>query len=90
MSTTVRARFAGGVLLPLEEVPLTEGEEVTLSILAPDTPPSGVAGVPRALGAPGDWLERTAGGWRDLIDAERLKREIYESRLVAARLEPRL
>ena len=37
-----------------------------------------------------DWLERTAGGWVGLIDAEKLKREIYESRLVVTRPEPRL
>jgi len=74
----------------LEDLPLREGDEVTLSILAPDTPRGGVAGVPGAFGAPGDWLERTAGGWRELIDAERLKREVYESRLVAARRKPRL
>jgi len=87
MSTTVRARFAGGVLRPLDDLPLREGDEVTLTILASEPPPGGT---PEAHKAPGDWLERTAGGWRDLIDAERLKRQIYESRLVTARVEPRL
>jgi hypothetical protein len=38
----------------------------------------------------GDWLERTAGGWAGLVDAEELKREVYKSRSVTTRTEPRL
>lgn len=78
MGTTIKARFSGGILKPLEPLELKEGEEVTVTIVA--LPPK-----PRA-----DWLERTAGGWVDLVDAEKLKRDIYESRLLATRPEPRL
>jgi hypothetical protein len=35
-----------------------------------------------------DWLTHTAGGWAGLIDAERLKRAVTESRLVTTRPEP--
>jgi hypothetical protein len=87
MSTTVRARFAGGVLRPLEDLSLREGDEVMLTIVASEPSPGGA---PEAHEVPGDWLDPTAGGWRHLIDAERLKQDIYESRLVAARAEPRL
>jgi predicted DNA-binding antitoxin AbrB/MazE fold protein len=78
MNTTIRARFSGGNLKPLEPLALREGEEVTVTIasVSPE--------------ASANWLERTAGGWAGLIDAENLKRDIYESRLLATRPEPRL
>lgn len=78
MSTTIRARFAGGVLKPLGDLELKEGEEVTITVVV--SPPQ----------ARGGWLERTAGGWLGLVDADKLKREIYESRLLTTRPEPRL
>ena len=76
--TTIKARFSGGVLKPLEAVQLNEGDEVTLTIVA----------LPSRKHP--DWLERTAGGWAGLMDAEKFKRDIYESRLVATRPVPRL
>jgi len=33
MGTTIKARFAGGVLKPLENLELPEGEEVTITIV---------------------------------------------------------
>lgn len=77
MSTTIRARFANGVLEPLENLPLNEGEEVVVRI---DTLSS----------APGrGWLEETAGGWKGLVDADEIKRRIEQSRLLVTRPEPR-
>jgi predicted DNA-binding antitoxin AbrB/MazE fold protein len=78
MGTTIKARFSGGVLEPLEKLELREGQEVTVTILS----------LPSKKDA--DWLTRTAGGWVGLIDAERLKQEINNSRLVTTRPEPRL
>ena len=78
MGTTIRARFSGGALTPLDPVGLKEGDEVTLTIEATATPTSS------------KWLENTAGGWAGLVDAEELKRKVYESRLLAMRPEPRL
>jgi predicted DNA-binding antitoxin AbrB/MazE fold protein len=78
MGSTIRARFSDGALKPLEALELKEGEEVTITIVSS----SSRAGT--------DWLERTAGGWAGLVDAEELKREIYDSRLIATRTEPRL
>jgi hypothetical protein len=77
MVTTVRARFSGGNLTPLDPLELKEGDEVTVTITDVATRPD-----PR-------WLDHTAGGWAGLVDADRLKREIYESRLLT-RPEPRL
>jgi len=45
-------RFSDGTLKPLEALELKEGEEVTITIVAPS--PSSRVGA--------DWLERTAGG----------------------------
>jgi len=78
MGSMIRARFSGGALKPLEALALKEGEEVTIAIVSSSLP-SGT-----------DWLERTAGGWGGLVDAEELKREIYNSRLIATRAEPPL
>jgi len=78
VGTTIKARFSGGVLEPLEKLELREGQEVTVTILS------------LALKKDANWLARTAGGWAGLIDAERLKREVNESRSVMTRLEPRL
>ena len=77
MGPTIRARFSGGTLKPLETLDLQDGEEVTITIVS-----SSLSGT--------DWLERTAGGWAGLVDAEELKREIYDSRSIATRAEPRL
>lgn len=78
MAMTIKARFTNGVLKPLGDTGLKEGEELTLTI-APASP----------TGAE-DWLARTAGGWAGLIDGEELKKAIYESRLLLSRREPRL
>jgi predicted DNA-binding antitoxin AbrB/MazE fold protein len=80
MGSTIRARFSDGTLKPLEALELKEGDEVTITIVSSSS--SSRSGT--------DWLERTAGGWVGLVDAEELKREIYDSRLIATRAEPRL
>ena len=78
MASTIRARFSHGTLKPLEAVELREGDEVTITIVS------------SRAESEGDWLERTAGGWADLVDANELKRRIYDRRLIATRTEPRL
>lgn len=78
MSTTIRTRFANGVLEPLEGLRLHEGEEVVLRVDA-------VASAPGRA-----WLDETAGGWKGLVDADDFKQRIEESRLLVTRPEPRL
>lgn len=76
MVTTIKARFSGGVLKPLETIELAEGEEVSITIATlPSSPTS-------------DWLESTAGGWVGLVDMDKLERDIYESRLLSTRPKP--
>lgn len=78
MTGTIRARFANGVLEPLDRLDVPEGEVLTITIirLAAAEKPGG--------------LERSAGGWKGLIDAEELKRQIYADRMISTRPEPRL
>jgi len=79
MAKEIRARFSHGVLEPLEAVDLKEGEEVKVIITER---PTG-KGMIEALRA-------SAGGWKGLIDAEELKRNIYADRLISTRPEPKL
>ena len=78
MGLTIRARVKGGKLEPLEKIDLPEGKEVLVSIL----------GVP----ARRDWeaFRRSAGGWKGLVDAETLIRNIYADRLISTRPVPKL
>jgi len=75
---TIKVRYTGGVLKPLEPIELAEGEEVTVTIAPLPSQPHA------------DWLTRTAGCWAGLLDGEKLKRAIYESRSLLTRPEPLL
>ena len=78
MAGTIRARFVNGVLEPLERLDVPEGEVLTITIIR----------LPVKAGGGG--LERSAGGWKGLIDAEELKNNIYADRMISTRPEPRL
>lgn len=81
MATTFKARFTNGVLKPLGEVNLREGEEFQVT-LNPELPP-GVLSVPS--GQPGVGFERSFGGWAGLVDCDELKRMLYEARELGSR-----
>ena len=79
MIANVKARYANGVLTPLEPLDLEEGDEVTVSIehsLKRDR-------VAEAFNA-------SKGGWVGLHDPEELKRMIYDARLTGSREKPSL
>ncbi len=79
MVQTVKATYKDGVLEPSESLDLEDGQEVGLSISeSVDAPDATKARV------------ETAGSWKGLVDAERLKRDIYESREMARRPDPKL
>jgi predicted DNA-binding antitoxin AbrB/MazE fold protein len=76
---TIRARFKNGIIEPLENVELRDGEEIVLTIVRrPET--NGTQ----------DAFRKSRGGWKDLIDCEKLKRDIYESRSIQTRPEVKL
>jgi len=73
---TIRARFKNGVIELLENVELKDGEEIILTIVRrPET--KGTL----------DAFRKSRGGWKDLIDCEQLKKDIYESRSIQTRPE---
>ena len=82
MGKTVRARFSNGVIEPLEKVLIAQGREVLVTILLELPPPSPREGI--------DFLDATAGAWKDSINCEELKRNIYADRLLTTKPEPRL
>lgn len=82
MARKIKARYSKGVIEPLEKINLKDGEEVTIHIL--ETYPG--TGKESFLEA----LKATAGGWKDLIDCEELKKNIYNDRLISTRPEVKL
>lgn len=80
MVRTIKARYSNGVIKPLEELELKEGEEVTITIAEGSEETKGEE----------DPLNSTFGGWVGLIDSEELKKNIYADRLVATRPEVKL
>jgi predicted DNA-binding antitoxin AbrB/MazE fold protein len=75
--TAIRARVRKGMLEPVEKLNLPEGREVMIMIL--DGPTERDVEASR----------RAAGGWKGLVDAEALIRNIYADRLISSRPEPR-
>src|SRR5205809_7748487 len=76
MSNTLRARVKGGMLELLEKVDLPEGTEVMVTIL--HTPSS----------EDREAFRRTAGGWKNTVDADALIQNIYVDRLISTRPAP--
>lgn len=73
MSRVIRARATRGMFEPLEPITVADGTEVTVTI--PDGPTDEDI----------EAFRRSAGGWRGLVDAEKLIAEIYASRLAGTR-----
>lgn len=80
MEKTIKARFSNGVIKPLEDLAIEEGKELTITIS------NGAAGSEKTLEA----LRKSFGGWKGLVDAEELKRNIYNDRLINTRPVPKL
>jgi predicted DNA-binding antitoxin AbrB/MazE fold protein len=74
---TIRARFSRGRIEPLEKVEIKEGEEITVNILEVPSRAKKKTFV--------EALKTTAGTWRNLIDCDELKRNIYNDRLIVTR-----
>ena len=72
MKFMIRARVTHGLLEPLEPMELVEGEEVFITVRTAARPK-------------GDGIRRSAGKWKDLVDADTLIRETYERRLQPTR-----
>jgi predicted DNA-binding antitoxin AbrB/MazE fold protein len=75
---TIKARFSKGKIEPLEKIDMTEGKEISVTIME----------VP--FKADGDSFARSAGSWKGTIDADKLIENIYSDRLLQTREEPKL
>jgi len=71
---SVRARVRGSSLDLLDPVPLSDGDEVLVTISQP---------VPAA---DMDAVWRAAGSWKGMVDADALIANIYADRLVSTRI----
>ena len=78
MRKTIRARVKDGVLVPLEKTDLPEGKELIVTVVAV------------AEDSDDEAFLRSKGGWKGLIDAEKVIRDIYEDRLISTRPEAKL
>ncbi len=74
MGKTIMARFSKGVIIPLDLVDISEGNEMIITIKK----------IP-ILQEKRDPLDTTAGGWAETIDCEELKKNIYADRLIFTR-----
>lgn len=81
MARSIKVRFSKGIIEPLEKLEFEEGKEMIITISEISYPKA-----ENFLEA----LKDTSGGWKDLIDAEELKKNIYADRLVSTRPEIRL
>ena len=82
IAKTIKAIFSKGVIEPLENIAISDGEEITITIVkfALKTKRKKLQ----------EALKATAGSWRNLVDAEKLKRNIYHDRLITTRAEIKL
>ena len=78
----IKAKYSKGVIKPLEKIEISEGEEITIRIVKVSSRKKRKSFV--------EALKATAGGWKDLIDCDALKRNIYNDRLITTRPEVRL
>jgi predicted DNA-binding antitoxin AbrB/MazE fold protein len=81
MNKMIRARFCEGVIVPLEDLDLADGEEIAVIVTDP---------VEKTEGKSTEYLRESCGAWKGLIDAEALKKNIYADRLINTRPRPEL
>ena len=82
MINSVEARYLNGAIVPMETLDIEEGASLLVSIEVQ----SQVSDAERGLKA----LRATAGRWKGTHDPDELISNIYESRLVNTRPEPKL
>ncbi len=80
MGKTIRAKVSKGVIKPLDDLDIEGGKDITITIVETST----------SSPEKGDSLDKTAGGWVGLVDAQELKNNIYSDRLVSTRTLPKL
>jgi predicted DNA-binding antitoxin AbrB/MazE fold protein len=74
---TVKAMYKNGVVEPLEKIEFPEGAEITITVSEDKR-------------AAHDGLDKSFGGWKCLIDAERFLRDVYADRDISTRRKIKL
>jgi predicted DNA-binding antitoxin AbrB/MazE fold protein len=76
----IHGRYSKGAIELLEKVDFAEGEDVLVDVVR-----GGRSSTERMK-----YLEKSAGAWKGLVDAEQFKRDIYADRLIQTRKEVKL
>jgi len=76
MERRIKVKFSNGVIKPLEKLDIEEGRKIIITIKET------LSEITKTIGS----LRNSFGGWKGLVDAEELKRNIYEDRLITTRL----
>ena len=69
MEKTIKAKFKKGIIEPLEKLEIEEGSEISITI--------------RELSKENRFA-RSAGSWKDLVDCEKLLKDISKSRKITS------
>ncbi len=75
METTIMAKFNKGVIKPLGKLKIKEGKEILITVKE---------------FSPKDRFLKAAGGWKETINCEKLIKDIYRTRLLKTRPEPKI
>jgi len=78
---TIKARYRNGLIEPLEEIDLSDGDEITITLEEVSSPLPEEERRERFLSS--------AGGWKDIVD-ENFLDEIYRQRSLHTRPEVKL
>ncbi|MBU1627663.1 antitoxin family protein [bacterium] len=79
---TIKVRFSNGVLEPLNKVDIPEGKVLIISIIGEPNKSDKKKFV--------EGINASFEGWKDLVDCDELKKNIYNDRLISTRPEFKL
>lgn len=73
MFKTIKAKYINGMIEPLEKIDITDGTEIIIT----------VTGLPLIK----DGLDKSFGGWKDLLEPDEFIKNVCEGRLISTRPE---
>jgi len=77
LSKAIKAIYRNGLIEPLEEIELPDGTEITITFSEDKR-------------ASEDGLDKSFGGWKGLIDADKFLKNVYADREISTRREVKL
>ena len=73
MGRTIKAIYSGGFIRPVEHIDWEDGKEIYITIDEDPTTNSS------------EFIKETTGAWEGVVDCEKLKRDIRQSRMISTR-----